>query len=246
MERKRRKKILSVIFLSLILITGLAGCKTEKLDQHTDHKQQEQAKQEKTEDDFFDVESAEGEVDYSKYEKDDTQSIKGEVEVSDGTGKEQDQYQTDPVPEGKQMPVEPGEVKIDRTKEKTCYLTISCHTILNNMDQLTKGKESLVPSNGILLPKTEVVFYEGESVFDILKRETKKNRIHMESNFTPMYNSAYIKGIGNLYEFDCGSNSGWMYSVNGWYPNYGVSRYAVQDQDNIQFNYTCDLGRDLY
>lgn len=41
----------------------------------------------------------------------------------------------------------------------------------------------------------------------------------MESNWTPAYNSAYIEGIGNLYEFDCGNLSGWMYSVNGVWPD---------------------------
>ena len=60
-----------------------------------------------------------------------------------------------------------------------------------------------------------------------------------------MYNSHYIEGINNLYEFDCGELSGWMYSVNGWYPNYGCSRYQVQDGDVIEWHYTCDLGEDL-
>ena len=93
-------------------------------------------------------------------------------------------------------------------------------------------------------PKT-VTFSEGESVYDILQREMKNNRIQMESEFTAMYNSAYVQGINNLYEKDCGQWSGWMYEVNGWYPNYGCSRYQVQDGDNIEWHYTCDLGRDL-
>lgn len=73
----------------------------------------------------------------------------------------------------------------------------------------------------------------------------KKNRIHMEFENTPMYNSNYIEGIGNLYEFDCGDLSGWTYSVNGWFPNYGCSRYKLKDGDKIQWRYTCDLGRDV-
>ena len=113
------------------------------------------------------------------------------------------------------------------------------------MDLLTEGKEGLVPADGVILAKTKVVFYEGESVFDVLQRETRNRKIHMESSFTPMYNSAYIEGIHNLYEFDCGAESGWMYQVDGWYPNYGVSRYQVQEGDDIQFHYTCDLGRDV-
>ena len=57
--------------------------------------------------------------------------------------------------------------------------------------------------------------------------------------------SAYIQGIHNLYEFDVGSGSGWMYSVNDWYPNYGCSCYTVQPGDVICWVYTCDLGQDV-
>ena len=67
----------------------------------------------------------------------------------------------------------------------------------------------------------------------------------MESKWTPMYNSYYIEGINQLYEFDCGDKSGWMYSVNGWYPNYGCSSYEVKDGDKIEWRYTCDLGSDV-
>ena len=165
--------------------------------------------------------------------------------VSDGTQTGQDEHHTDPVPEGKPLPVEPEDSEVDTRVPLTCYLTINCHTILDNMDQLEPGKEGLVPADGVLFARRAVTFYEGESVFDVLQRETRNNKIHMESSFTPMYNSAYIEGIGNLYEFDCGHNSGWMYEVNGWYPNYGVSRYTVAEGDEIIFNYTCDLGRDL-
>jgi uncharacterized membrane-anchored protein len=55
----------------------------------------------------------------------------------------------------------------------------------------------------------------------------------------------YIQGINNIYEFDAGALSGWMYRVNGWFPNYGASRYVVQQGDVIEWVYTCDLGRDV-
>lgn len=58
-----------------------------------------------------------------------------------------------------------------------------------------------------LFSATEVTFYEGESVFNILRREMKKAGIHMEFVNTPMYNSVYIEGINNLYEFDVGELS---------------------------------------
>ena len=90
-----------------------------------------------------------------------------------------------------------------------------------------------------------LTFYEGENVFQLLRREAKANKIHMEFEETPIYNSAYIEGIHNLYEFDCGELSGWMYRVNGWYPNSGCSRYQLKEGDQVEWIYTCDLGRDI-
>ena len=156
-----------------------------------------------------------------------------------------DQYLTDPVPEGKPKPVEPENQDVDKGKTYTCTFAIECSTILNNLDQLEPDKLEMVPSGGVILNKTTVTFYEGESVFDVLQRVCKENGIHMEAEWTPIYNSAYIEGIHNLYEFDCGALSGWMYKVNGWYPNYGSSRYQLIDGDMVEWRFTCDLGNDI-
>ncbi len=45
---------------------------------------------------------------------------------------------------------------------------------------------------------------------------------------------------GNLYEFDAGELSGWLYSVNGWFPNYGSSRYQLKSGDTICWVYSID------
>lgn len=167
-------------------------------------------------------------------------SKSSEAEITE----DQDQYHTDPIPEGKPKPVEPQNVKVT-DKKMHCTLSIECSTILDNMKDLDEEKVELVPEDGIIFAKKEVEFKEGESVFDVLKRETRKNKIHMEFVDTPMYNSAYIEGINNLYEFNCGNLSGWMYKVNDWFPNYGCSRYQLKDGDVVEWVYTCDLGRDV-
>lgn len=165
---------------------------------------------------------------------------------SDGSRTEKDKYLTDPVPTGKPLPVEPEDQEIDNNKTYTCTFSIECSTILNNLSDLNPDKRELIPSDGVILPATTVTFYEGESVFDVLQRVCKKYDIHMEASWTPIYNSAYIEGINNLYEFDCGELSGWMYRVNGWYPNYGSSRYQLTDGEKVEWRYTCtDLGKDI-
>lgn len=157
---------------------------------------------------------------------------------------EQDQYHTDPIPEGKPKPVEPENTTITGNVYH-CTISISCATILNNMDLCNPDKKDIVPQDGWILKPATVSFNEGESVFDVLQRVCRENNIHMEFSWTPMYNSAYIEGINNIYEFDVGELSGWMYKVDDWFPNYGCSRYLLQDGQVVDWVYTCDLGYDV-
>ena len=143
---------------------------------------------------------------------------------------------TKPKPENNQTITSP------KPKNKTVTIAISCKTAINNGLNKKPGFSHL-PSNGIILQNMKVEFNEGDTVFDILVKVTRKKGIHME--YRGSGSNTYIEGINNLYEFDGGSNSGWMYSVNGVYPNYGVGAYKVKSSDVIKFNYTCNLGADL-
>ena len=137
-------------------------------------------------------------------------------------------------------------VKKDEAALNTCTIQIRCDTILSNMGSLEEGKVRFVPSNGIILATSTVEFEDGETVFDVLQRVCSYAGIQLEYSYTPMYESYYIEGINNLYEFDCGPESGWMYKVNGWFPNYGCSSYELKDGDNIVWTYTCNgLGADV-
>lgn len=143
---------------------------------------------------------------------------------------------TKPKPENNQTITSP------KPENKTVTIAISCKTAINNGLNKKPGFSHL-PSNGIILQNMKVEFNEGDTVFDILVKVTRKKGIHME--YRGSGSNTYIEGINNLYEFDGGSNSGWMYSVNGVYPNYGVGAYKVKSSDVIKFNYTCNLGADL-
>lgn len=161
------------------------------------------------------------------------------------SGGEKDRYLTDPVPAGKPKPVEPQDVQVNNATSFPVTLSIRADTILRHMDQFNMDKIDVLPSDGWIYRPRSVTAYENESVFDVLKRETRDRKIHMEFVWTPIYNSVYVEGINNLYEFDCGPLSGWMYKVNGWFPNYGASRYILKIGDTVEWVYTCDLGRDI-
>ena len=130
--------------------------------------------------------------------------------------------------------------------EGSVYITIVCHTILDNLGDLAAGKGEFVPSDGVILPTVKVSFYKNETVFDVLKRVCDRAGIQLEYSWTPLYDSYYVEGINHLYEFDCGERSGWMYKVNEWFPNYGASSCPIEDGDIIVWCYTCQgLGSDV-
>lgn len=142
-----------------------------------------------------------------------------------------------------EMPVEISEQEEEKITSSipSCTLSVRCDSILSNLDMLKNGKAEIIPDDGIIYAEQSVTIHEGDSVFDVLHRELKNNNIHLEFVETPMYNSVYIEGIGNLYEFDCGNFSGWLYKVNGIQPTYGCSQYIVQNGDKIELIYSCNL-----
>lgn len=166
-------------------------------------------------------------------------------EVADERASEREKAQQEAVDSGVGSQGSSGEGASGDTLP-TCTIEIRCDTILNNMADLTPGKESYVPSNGTILATSTVSFKEGDTVFDVLTAACKAAGIPLEYTFSTMYGSNYIEGINNLYEFDCGEESGWMYKVNGWFPNYGCSKYELSDGDVIVWCYTCKgLGADV-
>ena len=134
----------------------------------------------------------------------------------------------------------------NESTENLCTITIRCDTIFDNVDSLEEAKLPYVPASGEILPVITVEFTSGETVFDVLKRVCEAADLQIEYSWTPLYDSYYIEGINHLYEFDCGFESGWMYKVNGWFPNYGCSAYTLQGGEEIVWAYTCvGLGMDL-
>ncbi len=131
----------------------------------------------------------------------------------------------------------------------TVTLSIECKTVLENLSVLDPALKAgnFVPEDGVILPCTRYVLRPGDTVYDILSRAVRYNKIQMEYQGADKnsFSSVYIKGINYLYEFSCGPLSGWMYTVNGIFPQYGCSKYALSDGDRIEWVYTCDLGRDV-
>lgn len=144
---------------------------------------------------------------------------------------EQEQSQGEQAQKQEQQQAEPANTA------SRCTITIKCDKILKNMDKLKEGKSKYVPSNGIILSKSTVEFKDGNNVYDVLKATCSAAGINLSARNSSM--GVYVEGINNIFEFDCGGTSGWMYSVNGTTPNHSCAEHKVKNGDNIVWYYTC-------
>lgn len=135
----------------------------------------------------------------------------------------------------------------DITEEKMnfCSIEINCKTILKNSDRLKEKARQSVPSDGIILNQCSFEIKDGDVVLDVLLRICEEKGIEVSYVDMPVFNSCYIEGINGIFEKDCGSASGWMYSVNGEFPQVGANAFHVSEGDTIRFVYTCDGGLDI-
>ena len=185
---------------------------------------------------------------YSEPQKEVEPVFSGEKEpdtVTETPKESEEEVKEAPAEQKKEEPPKEEPAEEPKKEEPSCTLSVRCDTALSNKDMLDSSKADILPEDGVIFPETTIYFSEGESVYDVLVREMMNAKIHMESENTPMYKSAYIEGIANLYEYDCGPLSGWMYKVNGEFPNYGCSAYVLSDGDRVEWVYTCDLGKDV-
>lgn len=136
-----------------------------------------------------------------------------------------------------------------KAQKQTVYMTIRCDTVLDNYDKLDESlrSEKYVPEDGMILKRTKVAFEEGDTVFDVLVNASKEHKIQLDYDGADKnsYGTVYVKGINQLYEMSCGELSGWVFLLNGEKKDNGASAFDVQDGDEIEWVYTCDLGRDV-
>jgi len=92
-----------------------------------------------------------------------------------------------------------------------------------------------ISNAGVILSRRNLTLPEGSTVRQAL--DASGVRVNARG--------AYIAGIAGLSEGDLGPRSGWMYSVNGEFPNTSASAFRLSAGDSIVWRYTIDGGADL-
>lgn len=91
---------------------------------------------------------------------------------------------------------------------------------------------------GVVLSDYEVNFTEGSTVFDITFTACKDNGILMSS--IGIGAGRYVEGIADLYEFDFGPASGWVFYVNGDSSSKSSGVYEIKQGDVIKWEYVIE------
>ena len=93
------------------------------------------------------------------------------------------------------------------------------------------------------IAKTSYSVDINSTIKDVLERALLDNGMTC-SNPSGNYVQSITKGGVTLGEFTNGPNSGWMYSLNGVYPDFGVQQQYLEDGDGIIFHYTDDYTKE--
>ncbi|MCM3726905.1 DUF4430 domain-containing protein [Neobacillus cucumis] len=89
---------------------------------------------------------------------------------------------------------------------------------------------------GTILSASKIIIEDGYTIFDVVKQAAKAKGIVVDS--TGSGATAYIEGIDNIYEFDYGAKSGWVFKHNGASITKSIGVIKVKAGDQIACYYT--------
>ncbi len=113
----------------------------------------------------------------------------------------------------------------------TVTVSIRCDTVA--------GRAAHIPADGVILPPTPMPIAAGDTAFTVLTDAARAHGVLIESS------GGYITGIANLFEFDYGALSGWIFLINGEEASQGSDQISLKSGDAVEWRYTLELGRDL-
>lgn len=126
-------------------------------------------------------------------------------------------------------------IKVESTSEH--FTAVEGDDITTEIKIVCYAEES---PKSVILKASPIGLENGSTAYDQLLIATRKYGIQMEHN--GIVPNVYIEGIDDLYEFDCGELSGWMYRVNGQMSDKGCGEYVLSDGDEVEWIYTDDMG----
>lgn len=94
--------------------------------------------------------------------------------------------------------------------------------------------------DGAAMLETAVSLNEGDTALSVTERAVNENKLTLD--VTGSGATAYVSGIGQLYELDEGPMSGWLFKQNGEIGAEGCAAAKVADGDTVEWFYITDFS----
>ena len=110
------------------------------------------------------------------------------------------------------------------------------------------GSSSYLPAYVTWIPTTRYTLDEGATVYDLFVTATKKAGIRSvgaENNYVETIFAPDSLGGYELSEFTNGKRSGWMYTINGKHPGFGLKDQKLKDGDVVIWHYVNDYSYEV-
>lgn len=224
----RNKKLFTLISIILILSLLFIGCgKKSQVENDEIGKEETTVEEDKNT----------GEIETMDIEEED---VEENIDISETVDSEkQDSSTSNKTMSKENKNVEEEKKRINTSTERKSSPSNEEKIIKPSVTITIIGPEDV----GTILAATEVEIEDGDTVFNILKQVVKDNNIQME--YKGRKSSVYIQGIHNIYEFDKGPESGWIYRVNGEVSQISCGEHKLNAGDKIEWLYSTKLGREF-
>ena len=139
-------------------------------------------------------------------------------------------------------PTEPLIAELASTASTSTELALNNEQLSDNAEVSISGSYvsiSIISDDAVILEEQKAPITTDDTVWSVTQRITREQKIQLE--FKGIGKQVYIKGIDNLYEFDKGAESGWIYKVNGQTPSMSCGLYNITEGDRIEWEYQLEL-----
>lgn len=131
-------------------------------------------------------------------------------------------------------------ISVNVIKDSSQQISVTFSLLGDEIHNSEKDKNTHVLSMGTLqtwIAPKKYTISANANVKDLLNMVLKNNSMTC-SNPTGNYVESITRRGVTLGEFDNGKGSGWMYTLNGIHPNFGVNQQYLEDGDVVVFHYT--------
>ena len=113
--------------------------------------------------------------------------------------------------------------------EEYFYVSLSIYAgMALRFDTLAQEVRNILPECGYIIPKRDIRIERRTTVLTLLQNELMRDKIQFTAR------RGYVEGINYLYERAIGTQSGWIFFVNGAFSPVGAGSTVVRANDKIE------------